>query len=190
LPFFSLKGKGEKFIFMLIRKLTEADAQAFKNIRLRGLQDHPAAFGSSYEDELKRPLSRTIERIQGGSDPANNFLLGAFEDGLGLVGTVGFSREQGLKSQHRAYITSVYTIPEVRGRGVAKALMNELIGLARRMPDLEQLLLGVGAANTVARNLYLGLGFEIYGLERRALKIGDQYIDEELMVLWLNKVAG
>jgi len=105
---------------MLIRKLTEADAQAFKNIRLRGLQDHPAAFGSSYEDELVRPLSRTIERIQGGSDPANNFLLGAFEDGLGLVGTVGFSREQGLKSQHRAYITSVIPYPKYAGAALPK----------------------------------------------------------------------
>jgi hypothetical protein len=30
------------------------------------------------------------------------------------------------------------------------------------------------------------LGFEIYGRENRALKIGDEYVDEELMVLYFD----
>jgi hypothetical protein len=31
------------------------------------------------------------------------------------------------------------------------------------------------------------LGFEIYGRENRALKIGDEYVDEELMVLYFGR---
>ncbi len=56
---------------------------------------------------------------------------------------------------------------------------------ARAAPGLEQIVLAVTAHNTVARSLYTSLGFQTYGLERHALKLGDRYLDEELMVLWL-----
>ena len=41
-------------------------------------------------------------------------------------------------------------------------------------------------AQDAARHLYRLLGFEVYGLEPRALKMGDQFLDEELMVLRLS----
>jgi RimJ/RimL family protein N-acetyltransferase len=43
--------------------------------------------------------------------------------------------------------------------------------------------LTVVASNVAARRLYSAAGFEEYGLERRALKVGDEYYDEVLMVL-------
>ncbi len=42
---------------MQIRPLTEADAAAYRQIRLRGLREDPAAFGSSYE--LAGAISRS-----------------------------------------------------------------------------------------------------------------------------------
>jgi RimJ/RimL family protein N-acetyltransferase len=41
--------------------------------------------------------------------------------------------------------------------------------------------LTVVAGNETARRLYAGLGFEEYGLEKKALKLGDRYFDEILM---------
>jgi RimJ/RimL family protein N-acetyltransferase len=48
---------------------------------------------------------------------------------------------------------------------------------------VEQVCLTVVASNVAARRLYSAAGFEEYGLERRALKVGDEYYDEVLMVL-------
>jgi RimJ/RimL family protein N-acetyltransferase len=45
--------------------------------------------------------------------------------------------------------------------------------------------LTVVASNAAACRLYRAAGFEQYGLERRALKIGDTYYDEALMALSL-----
>ena len=70
---------------------------------------------------------------------------------------------------------------------LAQALMLEAIARASAIPDLEQLVLSVVTSNETARNLYLTMGFQSYGLERQALKLGDRFLDEELMVLKLLK---
>jgi RimJ/RimL family protein N-acetyltransferase len=53
------------------------------------------------------------------------------------------------------------------------------------MPGIEQVHLGVNTRNERARNLYESLGFEAYGIERRALQIDGEYFDTELMSLRL-----
>ncbi len=43
---------------------------------------------------------------------------------------------------------------------------------------VEEILLSATTAQDAAASLYRSLGFESYGCERRALKIGDGYVDE------------
>jgi len=81
----------------------------------------------------------------------------------------------------------VYVSQECRGKGVGRALLGELIGLVRLLPGMEQVALAVSSQNAEAKGLYESLGFEMYGCEKRALKIGDGYVDEELMVLYFAK---
>jgi RimJ/RimL family protein N-acetyltransferase len=52
---------------------------------------------------------------------------------------------------------------------------------------VEELSLTVVASNTAAYRLYIAAGFERYGLERRALKVGHEYYDEVLMALTLRE---
>ncbi len=170
---------------MEIRPLTEADAEAWRELRLRMLREHPDAFGSAYEENVTRPVEAFAQRLREAHNPPDSFILGAFEDGGALVGSAGLARESGAKGRHKAVIFSAYVAPEARGRGVGRALMAEAIARAQAVPGLEQLHLAVTTRNTEARSLYASLGFETYGLERHALKLGDRYIDEELMALWL-----
>ncbi len=167
---------------MLLRKLTEEDTEALWNLRLRALQDNPEAFGSTYEETLQRGKESFRQRLR--QPHEQTFFLGAFE-AESLVGMVGFYRESGLKGQHKGYIISMYAAPEQRRHGIGKALVAEAIAQARKIPGLEQLLLAVVTTNDAARRLYRSLGFEVYGLEPRALKQDGQYWDEELMILRL-----
>lgn len=165
---------------MEIRTLTEEDAAIYRELRLEALQTSPEAFGSTYEEGAARPLSATAERLR----TPGAFTLGAFADDA-LVGVVTLVRDAGLKMRHRANIYAMYVTPAARGRGVGRALMEEAIRRARAVPGIEQLHLAVVSNNTTARALYDALGFVVYGREPRALKSGDRYFDEDMMILHL-----
>ena len=165
---------------MLVRKLTANDLDAFWDLRLRALKDDPEAFGSTYEETVARGKESMLQRMGVGNGD-DVFSLGAFEDTL--IGTVGFGRGEGLKERHTGFVFGMYVVPERRGQGAGKALVQALIAQARQLEGLEQLTLAVVTTNQAAVRLYLSLGFEIYGTAPRALKQHGQYWDEHLMVL-------
>jgi RimJ/RimL family protein N-acetyltransferase len=165
---------------MLVRKLTQADLDAFWVLRLRALTDNPEAFGSTYEETVAQGKAQMVHRLGLIGD---SFSLGAFDDTL--IGTAGFHREAQIKERHKGFVYGVYVVPEKRGKSAGKALMRELIAIAMRLEGLEQLNLAVVTTNQAAVRLYLSLGFEIYGTAPRALKQNGQYWDEHLMVLHL-----
>lgn len=168
---------------MEIRLLTEAGTEAYWALRLRGLREVPDAFGTTYEEAVTRPLAKVAQRFREELTSPDNFIMGAFEGTL--VATTGFRREQGIKDRHKGMIFGVYTAPEARGRGIGKALLLQVIAHAQTSPGLEQILLAVATTQVAARRLYRSLGFAVYGLQPRALKQGEQYFDEELMMLEL-----
>jgi RimJ/RimL family protein N-acetyltransferase len=65
-------------------------------------------------------------------------------------------------------------------------MLQMLLDRAATMEGLEQIMLSVATTQLAAASLYRSLGFESFGCERRALKIGERYVDEEHMVLFIN----
>lgn len=169
---------------MEVRRLTEADAEAFWNIRLRALRDDPESFGASYTEILERGIAGIAQGLGKSDLAADDATFGAFE-GAQLIGITGFRREKEVKRRHKGVIWGMYVPREVRRKGVGKALLEAAIAYARTLPGLEQINLSVVLTSREARHLFISLGFETYGLERNALKLGDQYFDQELMTLRL-----
>ena len=167
---------------MEIRLLNESDAHSYQQVRLSALKNNPEAFGSTYEREAAYPLEFVASRLKPGED---QFVLGSFQDGGVLAGIVTFKREESPKMRHRGNVFAMYVAPEARGGGVGKSLLEELIRRAREADGLEQIHLAVVTDNSSARKLYTSLGFEVYGTEPYALKVGGKYYDEDLMVLRL-----
>jgi len=166
---------------MEIRKLEKSDQEQFWPVRQRGLKEDPQAFGASYEESLKMTSDEIARRMQ---NTADGFVLGAFT-GKKLVGVVGFIRGPGIKTRHKGYIWGMYVVPESRGHGAAKKLMQSLIALCSALADFEQLTLSVVTTNLTAARLYQSLGFKTYGRDNAALKIDGEYFDEDLMYLEL-----
>ena len=68
---------------MLIRPLTRLDAESFFQLRLRALQEHPEAFGSSYEEESVTYLS--LGFLPFGEEKNGLFLGNRYVDELYMV---------------------------------------------------------------------------------------------------------
>ncbi|MBV9812189.1 MAG: GNAT family N-acetyltransferase, partial [Acetobacteraceae bacterium] len=126
------------------------DVAEYRRIRLAALTDAPDAFGSSFEIEREQPETAYRERL------VSSVVCGGYI-GTEIVGMAGLAREDGPKRRHKAMLWGVYVQPQARGRGIATALLGELLRTADA--DVEQVLLTVVSDNAVAIALYRTLGF-------------------------------
>ncbi len=167
---------------MEVRFLTRDDAAEWLRLRVQALRGDPEAFSASTEEYEFLDLDEVRRRLGLEGDA---FVAGAFESGR-MVGMAGFYREKGLKRRHKAHVWGVYVAPDARGQRVGRRLMETILARAAKIAGLEQVLLSVTTTQTAAVKLYQALGFEPFGREPRALKIGNCWIDEDYMILRLH----
>lgn len=165
---------------LTIRLLTDTDLPAYKALRDVGLQHDPEAFTSDFDTASSLPPATYATRL--GQPPDDHFILGAFDADGAMLGAVVCERESQLKKRHEAALVGMIIAPEVRSRGIGKALLSEFDALVRKLPGLEQVVLSVTASHATAVKLYEGAGFERYGLQPRAIKLDGQYYDKALML--------
>jgi len=143
---------------VLVRKTAVADWAALRDIRLEGLRDFPAAFGSSYPQEAARDEAHWRGRSSGGG--LFFAYLGEVREPAGLAG--GY-----LADPATVELVAMYVRPWAWGQRVGEALVTTVIGWAaeRRAASVQ---LWVTETNTHARALYERCGFALTG-ERQPL---------------------
>ena len=166
---------------VVLRRLEAGDAAAYRAVRIAGLRDRPASFGSSAEEEEALPLSAFEARV---AAPAPAIVLGAF-DGAALVGMARFTVEPGVKKRHIGWMTGVVVLASHRRQGIASLLVDGLIRHARGC--VRVLRVSVETSNHAARRIYAQAGFRSYGVAPRDMMIDGRFYDEDLLTLDLDR---
>lgn len=157
-----------------VRLLGPSDAAPYQALRLDALRRHPSAFRGSFDEESGQSPVEFAQRLEADA------IFGGFCDGA-LCGLAGLEIPRARNKRHKGVLFGVYVCPDRRRTGFGTALVGAVIEHARAR--VEQVHAAVVVTAGPARALYRKLGFVPYGLEPRALKVGERYFDQELLVL-------
>ena len=163
---------------MNIRTLHASDASDFQRLRLAGLLEAPSAFASNYQEEKDRTIEQVQEHLVG---PSETYMIGGFQE-CELLGVVGVGRQQRVNERHMAFIRSMYVAPQARGQGFGRNLLSAALAQVSLWHGVEQVKLSVTATNQAAVHLYRSVGFVAVGCLPRALRLGNEYFDELIMI--------
>lgn len=166
-----------------IRLCSEADAPAFRDLRLEALKSHPEAFSADYAINEQFPLTFWSERLSQNTSSDQQAIFFAVAGGE-LIGMSGVRRGESPKTQHGAMIWGVYVRPGWRGHRLAERLIEACVGWARDH-RVRLVKLAVVTTNIAAIRTYTRSGFAVYGVEPQAIVLADRCYDELLMVKYL-----
>jgi ribosomal protein S18 acetylase RimI-like enzyme len=170
-----------------LMSLTSDHLPAFLALRLEAIRQHPEAFVPTWEEERAVDPSVTAARFRNDWIADGSFILGAWMQGR-LVGAVAIRRWNRFKQRHKATVWLIFTEPGVRRQGVGRYLLDAAIVQCRRDPRIAVLHLSVDCESASARRLYADVGFRSYGVEPKAMRLDDRYVDAELMSLEVDAV--
>ena len=165
-----------------IRRLTGEDVSAYRATRLEALINHPESYGTSPEAFSARSDEVLVTQL------TNLTYFGLITGDGELAGIAAFAIDDGERERHRGWVMQVYVKPAMRGTGAALALLEAVAEHARA--HVIQLHLMVGAHNAPAIRLYEKAGFKTYGTDPRCLYVNGRYIDEHMMVRFLDEAPG
>lgn len=153
-----------------IQRLPPDQWEEYKNIRLEALKREPQAFMSPYSKELAYPDEKWKQRLTNVGN-GKNWILFARNSSGKIVGMIGGYRDDNAMQNHSAEIWGVYVNSDMRGKGIAKALMAGIIGEFEKDPDVYSATLEVNTDQESAKKLYESFGFNI--TTSRQLVLGD-----------------
>jgi RimJ/RimL family protein N-acetyltransferase len=139
----------------VIRLLSGDDFEVFRRIRLEALRAEPGAYASTVEEWEILPDEEWRRRL------TENPVFVALRDNE-PVGIMGLMRQRSSKMAHRATIIMVFLRADLRGTGLARALLENLTEYAKAQ-GIRQLELAVTAENLKAFRFYRRQGFSEIG---------------------------
>ena len=152
-----------------VSKLQPADWERYRDLRLRSLREDPDAFWNTSEEEVGLKEEDWRKRLL--ENPTYVAVLGG-EDVGAATGCPHYDRDGA------AALVGMWVAPLARGRGLACALIEEVIAWARE-EGFPHLFLDVADENTAAIKLYERMGFAPTGVKNHKPPPRDHISEHE-----------
>ncbi|WP_420320372.1 GNAT family N-acetyltransferase [Flagellimonas sp.] len=115
---------------MEYRELNEHDAKAYIKLKRIGLESHPESFVSSIDEDKSANTLTIQKRIREASIKSGDIILGAFNPNL--IGVISITRDHRTKRLHKSELHGMFVIPEYRGKGIGKTLLEKGLAKAKK----------------------------------------------------------
>jgi RimJ/RimL family protein N-acetyltransferase len=155
----------------------EADAPAYRELRLEALRLHPEAFSADYDHSASQPMTFWTDRLRASGQGSAIYFASQDDE---LLGMCGIYRGNSLKTRHTATIWGVYARAAWRGLKLGDELIASCLEWGRDQ-GVSIVKLAAVTTNAAAIRCYLRCGFTVYGVEPEALRHDGVIYDELLM---------
>lgn len=164
---------------MHIERLTRSSTTQYRDLMLQAHAHESDAFISTLAERALLPTSWWEMRIADARGSSITF--GAFTEGM-LIGSAGIRFEERARERHKATLFGMYVLPQHRGGGVGRHLVQTVLDCARAHERIAVIQLALIEGNLSAQRLYESCGFETHAIEPMALRMETG--DHALIHMW------
>ncbi|MEY3614004.1 MAG: hypothetical protein RJB14_3726 [Pseudomonadota bacterium] len=157
---------------MHVRALAPPDLDEYRDLMLRAFEAGDDAFTSTRQEREQQTSAWWRARMAHPQDLGRAF--GAFQGGQ-MVGTVAVEYADRFKTRHKGHVVGMVVDDAHRGQGYGRALLDAVVADARARAHISMLTLTCTQGNEHALRLYTSAGFEVFGVEPRAIFNGHDY---------------
>ena len=167
---------------LIIRRFSADEWREYRDLRLRALASSPDAFGSTYDEEVRRSDAQWVTRLAVGAASPLDLPLVAEVDGTRVGLAWGKIEPPALGIAH---LYQVWVDPAFRGRGVGGRLV-EAIKVWANEAGAFMMHLTVTCGDSSAARLYRRAGFRPAG-EPALLRPGSALLEQTMTLDLVSK---
>jgi GNAT superfamily N-acetyltransferase len=164
---------------MHIERLTRSSTAQYRDLMLQAHAHESDAFISTLAERTLLPTEWWETRIA--DTHGSSITFGAFAEDI-LIGSAGIRFEARERERHKATLFGMYVLPQHRGGGVGRGLVQAVLDCAKEREHIAAIQLALIEGNFSAQRLYESCGFETYAIEPMALRMETG--DRALIHLW------
>jgi len=160
-----------------VKAVSSEEWEEYKRLRLEALKSDPGSFIESLEEESKRSDEYWMNYLKNIETHDGPKLLAA-RSGDRFIGMAGYFK----RNKQAAGINGLYVSKDQRGTDVSDRLMESIIEIAKKNPDIKTLELMVRKDLKQAINLYEKFGFKKAG-KAKSIKMGNGEISDAYFMI-------
>lgn len=164
---------------MHIERLTRSSTAQYRDLILQAHAHEIDAFISTLAERTLLPTEWWETRIV--DTHGSSITFGAFAEDI-LIGSAGIRFEARERERHKATLFGMYVLPQHRGGGVGRGLVQAVLDCAKEHEHIAVIQLALIEGNLSAQRLYESCGFGTFAVEPMALRMGTSY--RSLVHMW------
>jgi ribosomal protein S18 acetylase RimI-like enzyme len=164
--------------------LKEENWKHYRDLWLEALKESPESFAADYREQSDLPDSVWKERLADAIKEESVLVVFA-HIGDQAIGMIGAYFDDNPKFRHVATVWGAYVRPAYRGKGIARELVNQLLKRLSERPGIVKVKSYSVTTGHMAVTAYKNFGFDIVGIAKKEIQVGDAFCDVYIMEKFL-----